>query len=131
MKSIIERPALVAAIAAIVLALASSPALAQGLTNTLTDQAKQRAMEEMQKRTGGTIPGQPAPPADQGTQAAPMAPTTAGGGGGKVLVWGDPANKTYYREGDAGYGSAAGGRCMIEKDAKESGLLAATKQKGN
>jgi hypothetical protein len=88
-------------------------------------------MEELQKRTGGMIPGQPAPPADQGSQAAPAAPAapaTAGGGGGKVLVWGDPSGKIYYREGEAGYGSAAGGRCMMEKDAKASGLHAANKK---
>ncbi len=74
------------------------------------------------------IPGQPAAPAEQGTQTAAPVPTSTGGEGGKILVWGDPGAKMYYYEGDAAYGKTEGGRCMIEKQAKENGLHAANKK---
>jgi hypothetical protein len=128
MTTIFYRRIQLAAAAAILLAISASPALSQGVTDTLKEQAKQRGMEELQKRTGVTIPGQPSTPTQQGSQTAPM--PTPGDGTGKVLVWGVPGTKLYYYEGEAGYGMTAGGRCMIEKDAKQNGLQAATKRKG-
>jgi len=57
---------------------------------------------------------------EQGSGAA------AGSGEGsefvKTLVWADPNRKVFYYEGDPGYGTTAGGRCMVEKQAKKKGF---------
>jgi hypothetical protein len=117
-------------LAAAMLLLAAPPqARAQGVMDSLTDQAREKAMDELQKRTGGvTIPGQDSVSGDEQNDAAAQAPVarSAGNKFDKVLVWGDPSLETYYYEGDELYGKADGGRCMYEKLAKKKGLKSAT-----
>jgi hypothetical protein len=110
--------------AAIVVMIAAPLAGAQ--MDQLQNQIKQRAAEELQKRTGTAAPGQTAPAPPQ-QQAVP--PPTGVSDAEKILVWADPSTKTYYREGDPQYGKTDGGRCMMEKIAKKNGLSPAAGEK--
>ena len=164
--------------AVIALAMVVPRARGESAMDQIKDQLQQKAMEALQKKTGGSaatrpegrsgvnlntagvsdiekLPGIDRATADRIVAGRPYAAvqdlsragvpqstiaqieplvtvseqgsvTAAGSGEGaevvKTLVWADPDRKVFYFEGEPGYGTTAGGRCMVEKQAKKKGF---------